>query len=276
MFFAPDSPPAMIPDSIGFPPPLLGDRPLRVRVLASAPGVIALLKPAGVAWDDHPWNPGAPHLIGALREQLAAGKPEMLALAIEKPASVHYIEPEVGGVALIADRATESLERWRNAFGSGYLKFTYKFLALTADAPAEGGECPLPVAAHRDEPRALVSHTTGKKSLTTFRVAEKLGRWTVWEATTSLPRPHQVRLHAAEAGLRIIGEKLYSEGGEIRLSDTRKKGRLNKGGDRVISEGLMLRISSVDTSAVSPSPGVISAEDDAWAGLLDRLRQSDS
>lgn len=261
-----------IPEAVGFPAPLLGERSLRLRVLRAAPGFAALLKPPGVAWDDHPWNAGRPHVLGAMREQLAAGKPELLALGLEKPASVHYIEPEVGGVALLADREGGALDKWRNAFGSGLITFTYRLLAFTADAPEEGGECPLPVAMHRDEPRALVSHATGKKSLTRFGVIERLGKWTLWEAVTTLPRPHQVRLHAAEAGIRIVGETLYSQPGDIRLSDLR--GRLNKGEDKVVNDGLALRLVAADCSRVGPDAGVIAAEDDAWSGLLARLRKA--
>jgi len=258
--------------AIGFPAPLLGDKSYRTPVLYTGGGVVALLKPPGPAWDDHPWNAGAPHLIGAWREQLAAGKRELLALGIAKPASVHYLEPEVGGIGLVADRATDALDRWRNAFGSSLLTFTYRGLAFTADAPEEGGECPLPVAAHRSEPRALVSHSTGKKSLTTFRVIERLGKWTLWEAVASSPRPHQIRLHAAEAGIRIVGEKLYGESGDIRLSELQKKGRLNKGTDRVINDGLALRLVAVDAAALGA--GVIAGEDEAWTGLLERLREA--
>lgn len=249
---------------------------MRVSVLAAAPGVVALFKPAGIAWDDHPWNAGMPNVVGAVREQLAKEKPEMVALGLAKPASVHYIDSEVGGVALLADREGGALDLWRNAFGSEQLRFTYHLLAFTADAPTEGGECPLPVASHRTEPRALVSHSTGKKSLTVFRVVGKIGKWTLWEAVTTLPRPHQVRLHAAEAGIRIVGETVYSSGGDIRLSETRRKGRLNKGADKVISEGLAMRLVSVDCTAVSPGLGVVSGADDSWTGLLERLRKADA
>jgi 23S rRNA-/tRNA-specific pseudouridylate synthase len=262
------------PEAIGFPAPLLGEKTLRMRVVHASPGLVALLKPPGVAWDDHPWNPGRPHIMGAMREQLAAGKPELVALGIAKPASVHYIEPEVGGVGLVADRESESLDKWRNAFGSEALTFTYRMLAITAGAPAEGGECPLPVAMHRAEARALVSHVTGKKSLTKFKAVEKLGMWTMWEATTTLPRPHQVRLHAAEAGIVIVGETLYSQGGDIRLSQLMRKGRLNKGDDRAINEGLCMRLAEIDCSRVDPAVGVIAGEDEAWTGLLTRLRKA--
>lgn len=264
-----------MPAAIGFPAPLLGEKSFRTPVIHAGEGLVAVLKPPGVVWDDHPWNAGAPHMMGAWRDQLAAGKPELVALGVARPASVHYIEPEVGGVGLVADRDTESLDLWRNAFGSERLSFAYRFLAFTADAPEEGGECPLPVAAHRSEPRALVSHSTGKKSLTTFRVVERLGKWTLWEAVTRLPRPHQVRLHASEAGIRIVGEKLYGDSGDIRLSELRKKGRLNKGEDKTINDGLAMRLVSVDCSAVDPAAGVIAGEDDDWTGLLTRLRKAD-
>ncbi len=262
------------PESIGFPAPLLGEKSFRIRVIHASPGLVALLKPPGVAWDDHPWNPARPHVIGAMREQVAAKKPEFLELGVAKPASVHYIEPEVGGVGLVADRAGETLDRWRNAFGSEALTFTYRMLALTAGAPEAGGECPLPVAVHRTEARALVSHVTGKKSLTKFKAVEKLGMWTVWEAATTLPRPHQVRLHAAEAGIVIVGETLYSQGGDIRLSLLMRKGRLNKGEDRVINEGLCMRLAEIDCSRVDAAVGVIAGEDEAWTGLLTRLRKA--
>jgi len=87
-----------------------------------------------------------------------------------------------------------------------------------------------------------------------------------------LPRPHQVRLHASEAGIRIVGEKRYGESGDIRLSELRRKGRLNKGEDRVINDGLMLRLASVDCSHLGF--GVISGEDESWTGLIERLRDA--
>lgn len=262
------------PEAIGFPPPLLGDKPVRMRVLHTSPGFAAILKPPGTAWDDHLWNLGRPHVMGAMREQLAAGKPELVALGIARPASVHYFDAETGGVGLLADRETDALDKWRNAFGSEALSFTFRMLAFTADAPEEGGDCPLPVAVHRTEPRALVSHNTGKKSLTKFKALEKLGMWTLWEATTTLPRPHQVRLHAAEAGIRIVGETVYSQPGDIRLSQLMRKGRLNKGEDKVVNDGLCLRLVEVDCSRADAAIGIIRADDEDWEGLVERLRKA--
>jgi 23S rRNA-/tRNA-specific pseudouridylate synthase len=59
----------------------------------------------------------------------------------------------------------------------------------------------------------VISHKTGKKSRTDFRFIENVGPYEHWQATTRFPRPHQIRLHAHECGIGIIGENLYASHG---------------------------------------------------------------
>ena len=91
---------AALPAAIGFAAGLLGEEPVRVAVLAAGPGWVALDKPAGVAFEEHPWQNGAPTLLGQLRAQLEAGKPEMVRLGLAEPAAIFGPEPEAAGVAL--------------------------------------------------------------------------------------------------------------------------------------------------------------------------------
>jgi hypothetical protein len=212
-------------------------------------------------------------LVGALRRQFAAGKPEFLALPFRPPFdAVWPIDCETAGVALFA-AAGAPLARWRNAHGSDQLVFVYQFLA--GDESEGAFACELPVAIHREKPVALVSRNTGKKARTEFRLLERAGRWAWWEARTTYPRFHQVRLHAAECGLRIVGEAVYAAGDVITLEMLLPKGRLNKGAAQPLHDGLVLRLASVETAGAGIAgwqPPLVAGEPRKWAVLRRRIK----
>ncbi|MDR1816896.1 MAG: hypothetical protein LBR07_01660 [Puniceicoccales bacterium] len=262
-----------LPTAVGFPAPLLGSEALRLPVLAASAGALVLDKPAGVAWEA---------VTGGVATQAAAGKPELLAFGLRgQIVAVWPLDAAVSGPLLLAERGERSA-RWRNAFGSEQLEFVFELLATgdaAGDSAAGGGdvfECALPVAWHRDGSRALVSNTTGKKARTLFRRIARAGtgtaaaRWSWWEARTRYPRPDQIRLHAAECGLRLAGETLYAAGDAITLESLATRGRVNKGVPRPLHDGLVLRLARVlevppDTTGDSKSSA---AGDALFAGIL--------
>lgn len=224
---------------IGFPSPLLGDAPQRLPVLACSQGLLALEVPGLIAGDAHPLNSeGAPLLAHALREQLAAGKPELERIGIRLVQSVFHLEPECSGVALFAVNR-EGLEYWRNAYGSRHLQFRFLLICERSEALPESIGCDLPIAQHRDGSRMLVSHKSGKKTSTQFRRLAIGGQGSdgrnpaldkeLWEATTDYLRPHQIRLHAHEVGLKICGESFYDQVPPFYLSELKGQRRRPKG-----------------------------------------------
>ena len=58
---------------------------LRYGAIESGAGWVALAKPGSVAFEEHPWQHGSPTLLGQLRAQLEAGKPEMVRLGQALP-----------------------------------------------------------------------------------------------------------------------------------------------------------------------------------------------
>ncbi|MEN8725951.1 MAG: pseudouridine synthase [Lentimonas sp.] len=214
-------------DAVGFPPPLMGDTPYRLSVLAESERWIALDKPAGMAVREYPWDGKRPNLDTALNFQLQAEKPELVRRGASMFGSVYYLDPEISGVALFG-KHRESLSELRNCFGSEEGAFRFVFVSgpkpveledtFTADAPL------LP---HNVKPKMIPSSAKGKKSFTEFlMLAQSAHDFTVWEAKVSFFRPHQVRAHAAVHGIPVLGDVVY-EGREAptqRSLMPRKKG----------------------------------------------------
>lgn len=236
-------------ERVGFPPPLLGPEPWRLPVGSPAAGLLALALPGGMLSDADPLYPDRPTVVGALQAQLRAGKPELERLGMEVALGVNFVEPECGGVLLVAVTRA-AVDRWRNALGSGQLRFYY-YLVTWADPAREGVfECDLPLARHRREARMLVSHQTGKQAFTSFRRLSCSGELELWEATTAFPRIHQIRLHAHERGLAVPGERLY---GETALLEGRLAAGLN--GCLPLWLGRVEAPGTVGFSAVVARPG---------------------
>ncbi|MDR1497361.1 MAG: hypothetical protein LBS59_02930 [Puniceicoccales bacterium] len=221
--------PRCVPASIGFPPPLLGRSPVRLPVLAARDGVFALEKPAAIAWE------GPAGVEGAVRSQLAAGKTELVAIAPTRSAvSVWPLEADMAGIGLFVPHG-EEFARWRNAYGSALIRFTYAFLAVADAGIDDVFTCAAPI--------------TGRKSATLFRRMERAARWTWWEAETDYPRFQQIRKHAAMSGLRIVGETSPdAEDAVLTLEMLLPRKRLNKGIARPLIDGICLRLACVDCS----------------------------
>jgi len=195
-------------NAIGFPPPLLGDQPFRMSVLAEQADWIALEKPAGVGTRAHPWD-AEPVLDAALNTQLQAEKPELLRCGAEIFASVYYLDPVISGIALFAKNRAASADL-RNRFWSGECRFRFQCItAASSPGPAEL-HARAPLLPHNVKPKMIPSTAKGKKASSDFkRIAESSKGWALWEATVDFFRPHQIRAHAAVLEMPILGDELY-------------------------------------------------------------------
>lgn len=213
--------------AIGFPAGLLGERALRLPVLHAGEGYLVISKPAGMLADAHPEEPDYPSMVAGLVAQ--AGKPELMRLGVQTPYAVCAPDAQVSGLAFIACNK-DSAAHYRNLYGSYKMRMSFTFLAQTSARAEDSFDCMLPIAAHSHEPCMLVSHKTGKQAETAFRRIERLGDWDLWEAHTTYLRRHQIRLHAMECGLNIVGESLYSQAPPIYLSQLKRRyvGRSNE------------------------------------------------
>jgi len=196
-------------NAIGFPPPLLGEAPLRLPVLAETEDWVALDKPAGVGMRAYPWDT-TPDLDGALNLQLQADKPELVRRGATLFGSVYYLDPVISGVAVFA-KNRDALAELRNRFGSGDCRFCFQFVAAAQPAgAADQLSADAPLLPHNVKPKMIPSTAKGKKAFTEFkRIAESPKGWALWEARVNFFRPHQVRAHAAVQEIPILGDTLY-------------------------------------------------------------------
>ncbi|MGC6606080.1 MAG: hypothetical protein ACON5O_04930 [Lentimonas sp.] len=228
-------------DAIGFPPPLMGEEPIRLPVLAETDEWLALYKLGGLALREYPWDT-QPNLDAALNRQLQAGKPELVNRGASIFGSVYYMDPAISGVALFG-KQRESLAELRNHFGSGDMDFRFTFVSgakpneledrFTADAPL------LP---HDVKPKMIPSTAKGKKSFTDFELlSESLAGYTLWEARASFFRVHQVRAHAAVHGIPVLGDDLYG-GSHVPTQRELMPKKRGAGLDVVAFQGLALHL----------------------------------
>lgn len=193
----------------------MGEDPLRLAVLAEAEGWIALDKPAGLAVREYPWDGKCPNLDAALNGQLQAGKPELVRRGATMFGSVYYMDPVMSGVALFA-KNRDALTKLKNSFGSAECAFRFIFVSGPKPLELEGRfTADAPLLPHNVKPKMIPSTAKGKKSFTDFELlAESEFGFTVWEARTTLFRPHQVRAHASVHGLAVMGDVTY-DGPEV-------------------------------------------------------------
>ncbi|MFP4156069.1 MAG: hypothetical protein ACLFU4_00455 [Opitutales bacterium] len=261
--------------AVGFPPPLLGAVPQRLPILEDAPGWIALEKPFGVGTRAHPWDDGVPDLDQALNVQLQAGKPELKRLGPRLFASIYYLDPQVAGIALFA-KNHEVRADLRNRFGSGEGTFRFRFVAGAAPGEAEAFVMDAPLLPHRTKPKMIPSTAKGKKCRTVFRQLGRAGNWAYWEACCGFFRAHQVRAHAAVAGIPVLGDQLYSGPPVPMLGELLSQRKRRTGKDKPAFPDLPLRLCGVELPSEESVLQIASPPDKPFELLLKRLQLNEA
>ncbi|EDY84009.1 RNA pseudouridine synthase family [Verrucomicrobiia bacterium DG1235] len=229
---------------ISFPPGYLGSRPEKFPLIANDEGLFAINKPAGLASFQHEWSLGKPDISMALRRELLNEKPQLKKLGIEGLYRAYNLDSELSG-ALVFAKNEEFEKILKNAVGSSQLVFRFHLL-VKAETEDREFVCDLPLMNHHQAKRMIVSHRSGKKCETRFRFLRGFGQYQLWEAETTSLRVHQVRVHAAERGLNIVGEDFYSDGEEIYLSRIKRDYMSGRGREKPLYGSLCVHLVEVE------------------------------
>lgn len=131
---------------------------------------------------------------------------------------VHRLDVATSGQLLVA-KTPEVLSTLRTDFTQKRLRKHYRFLT-TKDVTWKEHEITFALAHHKSNRRKMVVQRgrntphRGKwiPAVTRFQYIDSKAGLHLWQATMSTGVMHQIRLHAAIAGLALLGDTLYGGG----------------------------------------------------------------
>jgi 23S rRNA pseudouridine1911/1915/1917 synthase len=133
----------------------------------------------------------------------------------------HRLDRDTSGLQIVA-LTPAAFGQWRARFHHGQV--TKRYLAWVWGEPKQASWIARWPVAHdlRDDRKMVVVSSKARyrppvlEAHTEFRIAEKGQGMTLLEATCRTGVTHQVRVHAAESGLPLVGDKLYDAEFEAR------------------------------------------------------------
>lgn len=173
------------------------------RVLYRDAHVLVLNKPYGLAVQG---GSKTPHHLDAMLDALRLdGK--------ERPRLVHRLDRDTTG-ALVLARSSKAARALTAAFRGRDVRKLYVALTLGVPRPGDGTiDLPLSKRVGRPgqgEERMAVDHKEGQQARTRFRVVDQAGdRFALLALEPLTGRTHQLRVHCAEMGTPIVGDRKY-------------------------------------------------------------------
>lgn len=181
-----------------------------ISVLFEDEFLLALDKPAGLLTSPDRYDAQRPNLMKLLHAGIKDQKPWARARDLKYLSNAHRLDFETSGVILLA-KTKPVLVALADMFGAE--KPLKKYAALVNGVPpSETFEVDAPLAPH---PARLgymrVDPKNGKKSKTRFQVLENFAGAgnALLRCEPLTGRTHQIRVHAAHVGLKIVGDELY-------------------------------------------------------------------
>ncbi len=182
-------------------------------ILYEDDALLIVNKPAGMVV-----HPAPGHHGGTLVNALLAHCPDSLAGigGVQRPGIVHRLDKDTTGAIAITktDQAHIHLQSQIKAKTAGreYLGVVY------GAPPEESGTINLPIGRHpvdRKKQAIVPVEKGGRVAITHWQIQERLGNYTLIHYQLGTGRTHQIRVHSAQLGYPIVGDKIYSKGRSV-------------------------------------------------------------
>ncbi|MGV3772600.1 MAG: RluA family pseudouridine synthase [Verrucomicrobiales bacterium] len=188
-----------------------------IPILYEDRSVMAIDKPAywllvPPDWEDTDWN-----LQLAIMSSIQGGEYWAQSRNLKFLRFIHRLDGETTGIVLFS-KSQGGTSVYSQLFESRQMQKTY--LAVVEGEPKEErwvatGKI-IPDAVHKGKMR--IDNRNGKEAETRFSVLQSKDGKTLLEAEPLTGRTHQIRLHLAEAGFPVVGDRLYGRGNKIVFS----------------------------------------------------------
>jgi len=183
-----------------FAAPEAEDIPITVRYRDDR--VIVVSKPAGLVT-----HPAAGHHTGTLVNALLNMGEPLASAGSTRPGIVHRLDKDTSGLLLVAkdDAAQASLVDSLRA-----RDISRRYLALVRGVPAsQSGSIDAPIGRHPTRRQQMAVVTGGRPSVTHYEVLEAGRGMALLEVTLETGRTHQIRVHLANLGHPVLGDRTY-------------------------------------------------------------------
>lgn len=179
-------------------PPAPATLDLQARLLYRDALMLVIDKPAGIAVHA---GPKGGDVLDRHFDQLQFGLPR-------PPALAHRLDRETSG-CLVLGRHPKALAMLGKLFSSGRVEKTY-LAVVRGKLPEEAGEIDIPLT-KRSATRGwwMKADPAGLPSRTTYRVLAANETLSLVELSPKTGRTHQLRVHMAELGAPILGDRIY-------------------------------------------------------------------
>jgi len=187
------------PKPTGFLP-----EPIPLHILYQDPDIVVINKPPGLVV-----HPAPGHASGTLVNALLYHCPDLGRIGEElRPGIVHRLDKGTSGTLVVAKNAT-ALEHLAAQFKERSVRKDY--LALVhGEMATESGTIRLPVGRHPVDRKRMSTHSRkGREAETGWRVARRLGQFTLLELRLRTGRTHQIRVHCSAISRPIVGDPVY-------------------------------------------------------------------
>ena len=178
--------------------------PIPLQILYEDEHIVVINKQPGLVV-----HPAPGHYSGTLVNGLLYHCPDLGAIADElRPGIVHRLDKDTSGT-LVAAKNAAALEHLSGQFK--HRSVAKDYLALVhGDMPAESGTIRLPIGRHPvDRKRMSTRSRKAREAETGWRVARRLGGFTLLELHLRTGRTHQIRVHCAAIRRPIVGDPVY-------------------------------------------------------------------
>ena len=168
-------------------------------------------------------HPAPGHETGALTEELVRRCPEMAGVgSVERPGVVHRLDQDTSGVMVFAKTQAAYLDL-RRQFES-HETVEKKYLAILHGAPVGEKRNPF-----RFRAKGTIDTPVGRerlRAITHWEVLAKHGPVALVQFTIETGRMHQIRIHAAELGHPVVGDRTYGDAEKDRRLKVKPKRHL--------------------------------------------------